>query len=62
MRLGAVIDNAEVMHRLGSALNKLDKEWILQFSPEKLGIVVINPSVHSKVRVWSSVMTVNNIN
>ena len=58
MRLGAVIDNAEVLHRLGSALNKLDKDWILKFSPDKLGIIVINPSVYSKVRVWSSVMIV----
>ena len=62
MRLGAVIDNADVLHRIGSALGKLDKEWVLRFTPDKLDIMIVQPSVYSKVRVWSSVMIVYNTN
>ncbi|KAJ3324635.1 DNA damage checkpoint control protein [Boothiomyces sp. JEL0866] len=54
MKLGAIISQPDLLFKLGSSLEKLDKQWVLCFSESQLSVVVLNNSVNSRIKVWAS--------
>ncbi|KAI8897800.1 checkpoint protein Hus1/Mec3 [Globomyces pollinis-pini] len=55
MRLAGLISQPSVLFKLGSSLERLDKQWILNFTENKLYIIVLNSTLHTRVKVWTGI-------